>query len=32
MIEPGSAYLTVTGLKKYYPVRKGIFQKVVGHI
>ena len=32
MIEPGSAYLTVTGLKKYYPVRKGLFQGIAGHV
>ena len=24
--------LDVVGLKKYYPIRKGVLQKVVGHV
>ncbi len=26
------ALLTVTGLKKYFPIRKGLFSRVVGHV
>ncbi|MBN1332567.1 MAG: ABC transporter ATP-binding protein [Synergistales bacterium] len=32
MIEPGSEYLTVTNLKKYFPIRKGVFKKTVGNV
>lgn len=32
MIKPGNDYLTVTGLKKYFPIRKGIFKKTIGHV
>jgi oligopeptide/dipeptide ABC transporter ATP-binding protein len=32
MIEPGSRYLTVTGLKKYFPLRKGIFRRAAGSV
>jgi len=32
MIDPGSRYLTVTGLKKYFPLRKGVFRRTVGHV
>lgn len=32
MIEPGSEYLTVTDLKKYFPIKKGVFKKTVGNV
>lgn len=32
MIRPGSEYLTVTDLKKYFPIKKGVFQKTVGNV
>ena len=32
MIDPGSRYLTVTGLKKYFPIRKGVFRKAQAHV
>ncbi|HPI97184.1 MAG TPA: peptide ABC transporter substrate-binding protein, partial [Synergistales bacterium] len=32
MIEPGSEYLTVTNLKKYFPIRKGVFKKTVENV
>jgi oligopeptide/dipeptide ABC transporter ATP-binding protein len=32
MIESGSHYLTVRGLKKYFPLRKGVFRRAVGHV
>lgn len=27
-----SSYISVTGLKKYFPVRKGLFKRTVGHV
>ncbi len=32
MIEPGSHYLTVRGLKKYFPLRKGVFRRAAGYV
>lgn len=32
MIEPGSRFLTVTGLKKYFPIHRGVFKKVAGNV
>lgn len=32
MIDPGSRFLTVTGLKKYFPIRKGVFRKAAAHV
>lgn len=32
MIEPGSRFLTVTGLKKYFPIHKGVFKRVAGNV
>jgi len=32
MIKPGSEYLTVTNMKKYFPIRKGVFKKTVGNV
>jgi oligopeptide/dipeptide ABC transporter ATP-binding protein len=32
MIRPGSEYLTVTDLKKYFPIKKGVFKKTVGNV
>ncbi|MDN5335225.1 MAG: hypothetical protein PWR02_251 [Synergistales bacterium] len=32
MISPGSEYLTVTGMKKYFPIKKGVLKKTIGHV
>lgn len=32
MMKPENDYLTVTGLKKYFPIKKGIFKKTIGHV
>jgi oligopeptide/dipeptide ABC transporter ATP-binding protein len=32
MIEAASRYLTVRGLKKYFPLRKGVFRRASGHV
>ncbi|MBL3592669.1 MAG: dipeptide ABC transporter ATP-binding protein [Synergistaceae bacterium] len=32
MIEAGSRYLTVRGLKKYFPLRRGVFRRASGQI
>jgi len=32
LIKPGSEYLTVCNLKKYFPIKKGVFRRAVAHV
>lgn len=32
LIKPGSEYLTVCNLKKYFPIKRGVFRRTVAHV